>query len=135
MTAPADRALSFRADGARPVSVTPLAPPSERLARSLEHARSWLLTRQEEAGHWCAELEGDTTLESYMILLDVFFAATGTGRERRWSGQTSERSFANSIRYLFVSEHIVPHFIAPARGCATRRKAHSRQAERRTIHW
>ncbi|HKU37797.1 MAG TPA: squalene--hopene cyclase [Polyangiales bacterium] len=35
-------------------------------------ARSWLLQRQDARGFWCAELEGDTTLESYMILLEAF---------------------------------------------------------------
>jgi squalene-hopene/tetraprenyl-beta-curcumene cyclase len=56
------------------------------VARTIEHARSWLLARQEEAGNWCAELEGDTTLESYMILLDAFL---GPG-----FGGSSERSSA-----------------------------------------
>jgi squalene-hopene/tetraprenyl-beta-curcumene cyclase len=97
VTAPADRALSFRTEGEHVRGVTPLAPSSDRLARSLEHARSWLLDHQEMAGYWCAELEGDTTLESYMILLDAFLAATGTAAERRWSGRTSERSSALAI--------------------------------------
>src|SRR5688572_29514578 len=31
--------------------------------------RDWLLARQHDDGHWCAELEGDTILESEYILL------------------------------------------------------------------
>jgi len=42
-----------------------------------------LLARQEAAGNWCAELEGDTTLESYMVLLDAFLGpAFGRSPER-----------------------------------------------------
>jgi squalene-hopene/tetraprenyl-beta-curcumene cyclase len=57
----------------RLVGVTPIAPRPGPIVRSIEAARSWLLARQESAGFWCAELEGDTTLESYMILLEAFF--------------------------------------------------------------
>ena len=58
---------------ARLVGVTPLAPGPGVVARSLERARAWLLERQEATGFWAGELEGDTTLESYMILLEAFF--------------------------------------------------------------
>jgi squalene-hopene/tetraprenyl-beta-curcumene cyclase len=44
-----------------------------RLDAGIAAARDWLLARQEPAGSWCGELEGDTTLESYMILLEAFF--------------------------------------------------------------
>ena len=40
--------------------------------QAIEAARAWLLARQHAAGFWCGELEGDTTLESYMILLEAF---------------------------------------------------------------
>jgi squalene-hopene/tetraprenyl-beta-curcumene cyclase len=49
------------------------APGQERLDRSIAEARDWLLARQEPAGGWCGELEGDTTLESYLILLEAIF--------------------------------------------------------------
>jgi squalene-hopene/tetraprenyl-beta-curcumene cyclase len=54
---------------------TPLLPASgeARLTKSIGAARDWLLGRQDGAGFWCAELEGDTTLESYIILLEAFF--------------------------------------------------------------
>ena len=72
-------------------SVTPIAPGPERIALSVEGARSWLLARQEAAGFWCGELEGDTTLESYMILLEAFLApAPGPPQ----GGVTSDRSSA-----------------------------------------
>ena len=82
----------------RLIGVTPLAPSAERVARSLEDAQSWLLARQEAAGFWCAELEGDTTLESYMILLEVFLAADLSadfrGHASPTAGATSERASA-----------------------------------------
>src|SRR3954454_10843865 len=40
-----------------------------RVAASIESTRNWLLARQHADGHWCAELEGDTILESEYILL------------------------------------------------------------------
>jgi squalene-hopene/tetraprenyl-beta-curcumene cyclase len=71
--------------------VTPVAPRPERIARSLHVARSWLLERQEAAGFWCAELEGDTTLESYMILLEAFLEPAAGLHP---GGATSDRSSA-----------------------------------------
>src|SRR6266478_9314488 len=57
-----------------------LAPPPrpERVVRAVTAARDWLLARQQAAGFWCAELEGDTTLESYLILLEAFFGRPGS---------------------------------------------------------
>ena len=56
------------------MGVTPLPPRPASIARSIEAARSWLLARQNAEGFWCAELEGDTTLESYLILVDAFLS-------------------------------------------------------------
>ena len=39
------------------------------LASAIDRTRQWLLSRQHHDGHWCAELEGDTILESEYILL------------------------------------------------------------------
>lgn len=36
---------------------------------AIGHTRHWLASRQHDDGHWCAELEGDTILESEYILL------------------------------------------------------------------
>ncbi len=41
-----------------------------QLAQAMSSAQDWLLECQAEDGHWCAELEGDTILESeYLIYL------------------------------------------------------------------
>jgi squalene-hopene/tetraprenyl-beta-curcumene cyclase len=42
------------------------------VASSIARARDWLLERQHPEGWWCGELGGDTTLESYIILLRAF---------------------------------------------------------------
>ena len=46
---------------------------SKKLAMPVRMAigrtRHWLASRQHDDGHWCAELEGDTILESEYILL------------------------------------------------------------------
>jgi squalene-hopene/tetraprenyl-beta-curcumene cyclase len=58
-------------------------PGSPRIERAIEAARAWLLARQEPAGFWCGELEGDTTLESYMILIEAFLGRVGSDRSLR----------------------------------------------------
>jgi squalene-hopene/tetraprenyl-beta-curcumene cyclase len=58
-------------------------PGPNRLERALEAARTWLLARQDAAGFWCGELEGDTTLESYMILIEAFLGRRGSDRSLR----------------------------------------------------
>jgi len=40
----------------------------EQLTAALASARDWLLDRQAGDGHWCAELEGDTILESEYLM-------------------------------------------------------------------
>ncbi len=41
---------------------------SEELHTAIGGAQDWLLDRQADDGHWCAELEGDTILESEYII-------------------------------------------------------------------
>ena len=66
----------------RLVGVTPMPPAPGVVLRGIERARAWLLGRQEAGGFWCGELEGDTTLESYMILLEAFFGRRGSERSK-----------------------------------------------------
>ncbi len=44
-----------------------------RVDVAIDGARNWLLARQTSEGYWCGDLEGDATLESYLILLRAFF--------------------------------------------------------------
>ncbi len=51
---------------------------TSRLLRALEAARQRLLSLQRADGHWCAELEGETILESeYVLLLHYLGRAQG----------------------------------------------------------
>lgn len=47
----------------------PTSYNSATLAHGVERARDYLISQQKEDGHWCAELEGDTILESEYILM------------------------------------------------------------------
>ena len=49
------------------------APSRARLDAAVAAARDWLIARQTPEGFWQGELEGDTTLESYLILIEAFF--------------------------------------------------------------
>jgi len=44
-------------------------PPAAPLRRAIARSRQWLLAEQADDGSWCAELEGDTILESEYVLL------------------------------------------------------------------
>lgn len=48
------------------------AIPQDRLQTAIDQTRDFLLQRQHADGHWVAELEGDTILESEYILLLAF---------------------------------------------------------------
>lgn len=43
------------------------------LNSAIETSRDWLIAKQNPEGWWCAELEADTTLESYFILFKTLF--------------------------------------------------------------
>lgn len=49
-----------------------------RLAGAIERTRDWLLARQYQDGHWEAELEGDSILQSEYILLLAFLGREGS---------------------------------------------------------
>jgi squalene-hopene/tetraprenyl-beta-curcumene cyclase len=58
------------------------APPRARVDAAVAAARAWLVGRQHADGYFLAELEGDTTLESYIILLDAFLGRGDAARVR-----------------------------------------------------
>jgi squalene-hopene/tetraprenyl-beta-curcumene cyclase len=55
-------------------------PVDSRLQPSIERTRNHLLSLQHPEGYWCAELQGDTILESEYILLLAFL---GQGQSQR----------------------------------------------------
>src|SRR5512133_3679515 len=54
---------------------------SSRVAVAVDASRKYLFSRQFDGGHWCGELEADTTLESDYILLHTLL---GTGNQERF---------------------------------------------------
>lgn len=61
-------------------------PPRERTegaAGAVGAARRYLLSLQNDDGHWCAELEGDSILESEYILTLHFLGRSGEERARK----------------------------------------------------
>lgn len=68
------RRPSAQTDDRGEPSIDQLAAP---VRRAIARTRRWLLEHQLDEGCWCAELEGDTILESETILLLAFL-----GRER-----------------------------------------------------
>ncbi|HMC93975.1 MAG TPA: prenyltransferase/squalene oxidase repeat-containing protein, partial [Polyangia bacterium] len=58
------------------------APARARVDGCVAAARDWLLEKQAPEGYWCGELEGDTTLESYLILLEAFLGRRESAKTR-----------------------------------------------------
>ena len=57
-------------------------PARASLDAAVAVARDWLIARQTPEGFWQGELEGDTTLESYLILIEAFFNRRETDKVR-----------------------------------------------------
>jgi len=69
-----------------PFSSPPLRAPQggrRDLSDAIARTRRWLLDRQNDDGSWCAELEGDTILESETILMLAFLGREHTTIARR----------------------------------------------------
>ena len=62
-----------------------------RLSQAIAKTRSWLLSKQHEDGHWCAELEGDTILESEYILAMHFLGRSGEEKVRKAASYLRQR--------------------------------------------
>ena len=72
---------------------TDAAPPSS-LHFALDRAQHCLRNLQRPDGHWCAELQGDTILESEYILLMAFLGREGEERVRK------------AARYILTQERV-----------------------------
>ncbi len=59
--------------------------------RAIHRTRQWLLNRQDADGSWCAELEGDTILESETILLLAFLGHEDSELARRLAAYLVEK--------------------------------------------
>lgn len=58
-------------------------PDAARLERAVDAAREFLFSLQQEDGHWCAELEGDTILEAEYIMLMHYVGRTDDPKVRK----------------------------------------------------
>jgi len=71
----------------REIRLTPgqerTATSSSRLRQAIVRTRSWLLAEQKDDGHWVAELEGDTILESETILLLAYLGRADSAEAGR----------------------------------------------------
>jgi squalene-hopene/tetraprenyl-beta-curcumene cyclase len=65
-----------------------LGPPARKAIRQ---TRQWLLAQQDPDGSWCAELEGDTILESETILLMAFLGQEDSDLARRLAATIVEK--------------------------------------------
>jgi squalene-hopene/tetraprenyl-beta-curcumene cyclase len=63
----------------------------ERLPAAIRRTRQWLLAQQDPQGFWCAELEGDTILESETILLWAFLGREQSDQARRAAAYIIEK--------------------------------------------
>ncbi|MBN1908228.1 MAG: squalene--hopene cyclase [Pirellulales bacterium] len=71
---------SVEPDWADPFATRQLVPP---VRQAIVQTRQWLLANQQDDGHWCAELEGDTILESEYILLLAYLGREESDRACR----------------------------------------------------
>ncbi len=59
--------------------------------RAIARTRKWLLDRQFSDGSWCAELEGDTILESETILLYAYLGRANCDAARKMAARIVEQ--------------------------------------------
>jgi squalene-hopene/tetraprenyl-beta-curcumene cyclase len=71
-----------------PLSLKQLGPP---VRRAVVRTRGWLMEHQHPEGFWCAELEGDTILESETILLLAHLGREDSELAHRWAAYLVEK--------------------------------------------
>src|SRR6266576_198150 len=75
-----------------PASPAIAGPLGSALDPAIARTRTWLLEQQKSDGHWVAELEGDTILESEYILLLAFL------------GEHDSQTARKAARYLLEKQ-------------------------------
>ena len=73
------------------VNSLPRNDSATAVRRAITRTRGWLISRQHPDGHWVAELEGDTILESETILLLAFLGRADSGLARRAAAYLVEK--------------------------------------------
>ena len=59
--------------------------------RAIARTRKWLIDRQFPDGSWCAELEGDTILESETVLLYAYLGRENAETARKMAERIVEQ--------------------------------------------
>lgn len=72
-----------------------------RVANAIESTRNWLLKRQHADGHWCAELEGDSILESEYILLLAWLGQEQSSIAKKCAAYIVEKQLATGGWSMF----------------------------------
>ncbi len=70
---------------AHPPSFEPPALSTDQVESAIARSCKWLKDRQNAEGYWVAELEADTTLESYFILFRTFFGRRNDPRIKKYA--------------------------------------------------
>jgi squalene-hopene/tetraprenyl-beta-curcumene cyclase len=76
--------------------------------RAIARTRRWLLEHQLEAGCWCAELEGDTILESETILLLAFLGREDSDLARRLAAYLVEKQLPEGGWAMYPGGRLEP---------------------------
>ena len=76
-----------------PIGCNPQDEPVASVCHAIARTRDWLLSQQREDGHWVAELEGDTILESETVLLLAFLGRENSDLPPGWPGILWRSSF------------------------------------------
>jgi squalene-hopene/tetraprenyl-beta-curcumene cyclase len=90
MTSRAERPTTVDPDDRLHLPLTP-APGRARIERSIAVARDWLFGSQKAPGYWCEQLEGDTSVESYWIMVHVAMGRGENERVLRLAGAIRQR--------------------------------------------
>jgi squalene-hopene/tetraprenyl-beta-curcumene cyclase len=69
----------------------PTSVSAERLENAIRKTRDYLLSKQADDGSWCAELEGDTILESEYILLLAYLGRGQSEIARECAGYIAQQ--------------------------------------------
>ena len=75
--------------------------------RAIHRTRCWLLGQQAKDGSWCADLEGDSSLESETILLLAFLGHEDTDLARRCAARLVDKQLAEGGWAMYPGGQVI----------------------------